>query len=193
MLSLLRRKAEEKQAAEQAGRQDAQEDMQGEMPQAELQASEPDETAASEEKTASAGAADAPAQAPIEAASEQELSLQAEEAFAQQPVQADAPQEKEGAAPQETIAQAAQIQPQAEAAAPKNDGEAEEGEENEDIFDTLRRLNEVFGAEETEEDASAREFFDSLSSPAQKKEEDDPTELSIEEQLRRAYPDHENE
>ena len=71
--------------------------------------------------------------------------------------------------------------------------EEEENEENEDIFDTLRRLNEVFGAEETEDDASAREFFDSLSSPAQKKEEDDPTELSIEEQLRRAYPNHENE
>lgn len=193
LLSLLRRKAEEKQAAEQAARQDAQEDMHGEMPSAEPQASEPGEIAAPEEKTASASTADAPEQAPIEAAPEQELSLQAEDAFAQQPVQADAPQEEEEAAPQETIAQAAQIQPQAEAAAPKSDGEAEEGEENEDIFDTLRRLNEVFGAEETEEDASAREFFDSLSSPAQKKEEDDPTELSIEEQLRRAYPDHENE
>lgn len=197
LLSLLRRKAEEKQAAEQAARQDAQEDMQGEMPQAELQASEPGEAAAPDEETASASSADARTEAPIEEAPEQTpeqtLSLQAEDVFAARSEQADAPQEKEEAAQRETITQAAQIQPQSETAAPENDAEAEEGEENEDIFDTLRRLNEVFGAEEAEEDASAREFFDSLSSPAQKKDEDDPTELSIEEQLRRAYPDHENE
>lgn len=189
LLSLLRRKAEEKQAAEQAAQQDAQEDIQGEMPTA-----EPGEAAAPDEETASAGAADAQTEAPIEAAPEQTLSLQAEDAFAAQPEQADAPQKKEEAAQQETTVQAAQIQQHTEtAAAPENDAEKEENEENEDIFDTLRRLNEVFGAEETEDDASAREFFDSLSSPAQKKEEDDPTELSIEEQLRRAYPNHENE
>lgn len=189
LLSLLRRKAEEKQAAGQAAQQDAQEDIQGEMPTA-----EPGEAAAPDEETASAGAADAHTEAPIEAAPEQTLSLQAEDAFAAQPEQADAPQEKEEAAQQETTAQAAQIQQHTEtAAAPENDAKEEENEENEDIFDTLRRLNEVFGAEETEDDASAREFFDSLSSPAQKKEEDDPTELSIEEQLRRAYPNHENE
>lgn len=189
LLSLLRRKAEEKQAAEQAAQQDAQEDIQGEMPTA-----EPGEAAAPDEETASAGAADVQTEAPIEAAPEQTLSLQAEDAFAAQPEQADAPQEKEEAAQQETTVQAAQIQQHTEtAAAPENDAEKEENEENEDIFDTLRRLNEVFGAEETEDDASAREFFDSLSSPAQKKEEDDPTELSIEEQLRRAYPNHENE
>lgn len=184
LLSLLRRKAEEKQAAEQAAQQDTQEDMQG----AELS-----EAAAPDEETASASAADAQTEAPIDAAPEQTLSLQAEDAFAAQPEQAGPPQEREEAAPREMIAQAAQIQPHAEPAAQKNGAEAEEDKENEDIFDTLRRLNEVFGAEEAEEDASAREFFDSLSSPAQKQEEDDPTELSIEEQLRRAYPDRENE
>lgn len=193
LLSLLRRKAEEKQAAEQAAREDIQKDTQHGVQAAESQTPEQSEPAAPNEETASANAADAEAEAPIEAAPEQTLSLQAEDAFAAQPEQADAPQEKEVAAPQGTIAQAAQIQPQSETAAPENDAEAEEGEENEDIFDTLRRLNEVFGAEETEDDASAREFFDSLSSPTQKKAEDDPTELSIEEQLRRAYPDRENE
>lgn len=192
LLSLLRRKAEEKQAAEQAAREDIQKDTQHGVQAAESQTPEQSEPAAPNEETASANAADAEAEAPIEAAPEQTLSLQAEDAFAAQPEQADAPQEKEVAAPQGTIAQAAQIQPQSETAAPENDAEAEEGEENEDIFDTLRRLNEVFGAGE-EEDTSAREFFDSLSSPTQKKAEDDPTELSIEEQLRRAYPDRENE
>ena len=192
LLSLLRRKAEEKQAAEQAAREDIQKDTQHGVQAAESQTPEQSEPAAPNEETASANAADAEAEAPIEAAPEQTLSLQAEDAFAAQPEQAGAPQEKEVAAPQGTIAQAAQIQPQSETAAPENDAEAEEGEENEDIFDTLRRLNEVFGAGE-EEDTSAREFFDSLSSSTQKKAEDDPTELSIEEQLRRAYPDRENE
>ena len=59
-------------------------------------------------------------------------------------------------------------------------------ETEESIFDTLRRLNETFT-----EQPSAQEFFDSLSADAGIPQ-DDRTELSIEEQLRLAYPDRDS-